>query len=69
MTKTEIRRALERCAGGPFIKASELARYLKDSNPSRVRQKYLKDCEYLPGKLYLCEEVAEILHDQKKIGW
>lgn len=67
MTKTDIRKALERATGSPFIKATELAKFLKDSNPSRIRQKYLKDCECLPGRLYLCDEVAEKLKEQCRL--
>lgn len=61
MTKTEIRKALERATGSPFIKASQLAKYVGDKNVQRVRRKYLIHCQCLPGKLYLIEEVAEYM--------
>lgn len=65
MTKTDLRRALERATGSPFIKASQLAKFVGDKNVSRVRRKYLINCQCLPGKLYLCEEVAEYMDMQK----
>ena len=67
MTKKQIRLALERFSGSPFIKTAELAKYLKDSNVSRVKEKYLKDLEYLPGKLYFCDDVAEVLANERRL--
>ena len=67
MTQTEIRKALERFTGSPFIKSSELAVYVKDKNISRVKQRYLTGLECLPGKLYLCSEVAGRIKESCRI--
>lgn len=63
MTRTDITRALERFTGSPFIKTGDLCRYLGDKNHSRVKRKYLQGLECLPGKLYLCSEVASRLKE------
>ena len=65
MTRTDITKALERFTGSPFIKASELASFMKDSNRARIRQRYLYGLEHTKeGKLYLCSEVAERIKER-----
>lgn len=65
MNKTDIRSGLERHTQSPFIKAGQLAAYVGDKNLSRVRQRYLIGLECLPGKIYLCSDVAERMAQMK----
>lgn len=61
MTKQELRKALERATGSPFIKASQFAQFIGDKNVTRVKRKYLKDIPAIDGRLYLIDEVADYL--------
>lgn len=63
MTKTELAKAMTQANGGPFIKLARIADMVGDSNPQRVKQKYLLGLERING-MYFIPEVAERLKEK-----
>ena len=62
MTKSDIASELRRFTGKGLITARELSRFVGDSNPQRVRRKFLMDLERI-GQGYLITDVAERLKE------
>lgn len=58
MTANEIAKAIEKTAGGPFIKAKKVAEIVGDKNVSRVKHTYLDGLQHFDGR-YFVPEVAE----------
>ena len=57
MTKTELAKAM------PLIRLARIADMVGDSNPQRVKQKYLLGLERINGR-YFVPEVAERLKEK-----
>jgi len=66
MTRTEIAAELRRISGGGLITAREVGVFIRDSNPSRVREKCLKGLEAYDGKYYLVTDVAARIKERSK---
>ena len=61
MTRTDIAKELRRFTGAGTISRTQLAEFLGEKNPSRVRKKYLEGLEAIGGRRYLITDVADRL--------
>ena len=61
MTRTKMIKSLMRFTGAGTIRLGEVAKFLGDGNPDRVKKKYLQGLEKIHGGRYLIDDVADRL--------
>ena len=68
MNRTTITDDLRKMTGGGLITAREVGQYVRDSNVTRVRRRYLDGLESIRGKYVIADVAMRLQKDFKVKG-